>query len=65
MITANRTEAITAAKAATRAYARNPTDANAAKVEAAWGAVRRLESVSVARLWRQEKFKAAPTVRKD
>lgn len=64
MIDAIRTEALAAAKSATGAYARNPTDANAARVEAAWRAVRRLDTVSVRRLWREGNFKATPTKRK-
>ena len=50
MIETTRLEALTAARAAVRAYARNPSDRNAAKVEAAWTLVRRLDAVAV---WRQ------------
>ena len=43
--TDRRREAIEAAKLAVRAYAREPSDANAAEVEDAWRHVRKLQSV--------------------
>ena len=46
MVDTARVEALTAAKAAVRAYSKDPTDSNAAKVEAAWQAVRTLDAVS-------------------
>ena len=52
MVDSARVEALTAAKAAVRAYSKDPTDSNAAKVEAAWQAVRTLDAVSA---WRQER----------
>ena len=39
-------EAMTAAKLAVRAYARDPSSSNAAEVELAWQRVRRLQSVA-------------------
>ncbi|NNG04693.1 MAG: hypothetical protein HKM95_11405 [Inquilinus sp.] len=63
MISGQRTEALAAAKAATRAYARDPSDDNAAKVEAAWQTVRRLTTVTVQRRTRRARLKAAVTER--
>ena len=51
MIDSTRQEALTAAKAAVRAYARDPSDGNASNVEAAWTVLRRLDAVSV---WRRQ-----------
>ena len=51
-----RLEAYSAAKTAVRAYSRDPTVNNAAKVEAAWQVVRTLKAVSA---WRQ---KPSPSV---
>ena len=65
MLQENRTEALAAAKAATRAYARDPSDANAAKVEAAWQTVRRIETVTVRRRLRQVDHGNSPTPRRD
>lgn len=50
MINQSRVEALAEAKAAIRAYSRDPSDSNASKVEAAWQAVRTLDAVSA---WRQ------------
>lgn len=50
MLNESRVEALAEAKAAIRAYSRDPSDSNAAKVEAAWQAVRTLDAVSA---WRQ------------
>ena len=58
MDAAIRIEALTAAKLATRAYAKDPTDANAVKVEAAWATVRGLDTASVQRQWRQARLRA-------
>jgi hypothetical protein len=44
-------EAYSAAKAAVRAYSKDPTVNNAAKVEVAWALVRKLNAVSV---WRHK-----------
>ncbi len=65
MLQENRTEALAAAKAATRAYARDPSDANAARVEAAWQAVRRLETVTVRRRLRQAEHADRPIPPRD
>ena len=65
MLQENRAELLAAAKAATRAYARDPSDANAAKVEAAWRTVRRLETVTVRRRLRQAEFNPDPRGRQD
>lgn len=51
-----RADVLAAAKAATRAYARDPSDANAARVEAAWQTVRRFDTVAVRRRLRQAEF---------
>ena len=51
MIDSTRQEALSAARAAVRAYARDPSDGNASNVEAAWTVLRRLDAVSV---WRRE-----------
>lgn len=63
MISAKRDEAWAAAKAATHAYARDPSDENAAKVETAWRIIRRLETVTVQRRTRQARLTAATTPR--
>ena len=65
MLQENRSEVLAAAKAATRAYARDPSDANAAKVEAAWQTVRRLETVTVRRRLRQADLHPDPQRRQD
>ena len=65
MLQVNRSEVLAAAKAATRAYARDPSDANAAKVEAAWQTVRRLETVTVRRRLRQADLCPDPQTRQD
>ncbi len=41
-----RIEALTAAKVAVRAYAKDPTAGNAADVEAAWRAIRKIDALS-------------------
>jgi hypothetical protein len=51
-----RREVMTAAKLAVRAYARDPSAANAAGVELAWHHVRRLDSVA---RWRRPAVRAA------
>ena len=48
----SRVEALSAAKAAVRAYSRDPTGSNAASVEQAWKALRPLDAVSA---WRRER----------
>ena len=52
MVGNTRREALTVAKAAVRAYSRNPSEANAAQVEEAWRAVRTIDAVAA---WRQER----------
>ena len=39
------------ARAAVRAYSRDPSDSNAAHVEVAWREIRRMDGVSVWREW--------------
>jgi hypothetical protein len=51
-------EAMTAAKLAVRAYARDPSSSNAAEVELAWQRVRRLQSVAE---WRRPSTGRAPS----
>jgi hypothetical protein len=51
-------EAMTAAKLAVRAYARDPSSSNAAEVELAWHRVRRLQSVAE---WRRPRIGRAPS----
>ncbi len=46
----DRKKAFNAAKSAVNAYAKDPSDGNAARVEAAWGAVKDLQA---APLWQQ------------
>ena len=46
----DRKKAISAAKSAVKAYAKDPSDKNAENVQAAWDTVKELRSVSV---WRQ------------
>ena len=41
-----RVEALAAAKVAVRAYAKNPTESNAADVESAWRAIRKIDALS-------------------
>ena len=65
MLQENRADVLAAAKAATRAYARDPSDANAAKVEAAWRTVRRLETVTVRRRLRQADVNTDSSRRQD
>ena len=65
MLQENRAEVLAAAKAATRSYARDPSDANAAKAEAAWQSVRRLETVAVRRRLRQAGVNPDPQGRQD
>lgn len=48
----SRVEAMSAAKAAVRAYSRDPSGSNAASVEQAWKALRTLDAVSA---WRRER----------
>lgn len=50
MIDHTRVEALAEAKMAIRAYSRDPSDINAAKVEAAWQTIRTLNAVSA---WRR------------
>ena len=50
MLNQTRVEALAAAKVAIRAYSRDPSDRNAARVEAAWQTIRTLDAVSA---WRQ------------
>ncbi len=47
----DRKKAFNAAKSAVNAYAKDPSDRNAARVEAAWGAVKDLQS---APFWQQQ-----------
>ena len=55
-----RREAIEAAKLAVRAYAREPSDANAAEVEDAWRHWRKLQSVID---WRKPRSRSNPDSR--
>ena len=50
MLNQTRVEALAAAKVAIRAYSRDPSDRNAARVEAAWQTIRTLDAVTA---WRQ------------
>lgn len=52
----SRVEALSAAKAAVRAYSRDPSGSNAASVEQAWKALRTLDAVSA---WRRERQREA------
>lgn len=47
-----RVEALSEARAAVRAYSRNPTTTNAEKVEAAWRVIRTMDAVSA---WRTDR----------
>ena len=51
-------EAMTAAKLAVRAYARDPSSSKAAEVELAWQRVRRLQSVAD---WRRPSIDQTPS----
>ncbi len=50
-----RTRACDAVNAAVRDYARDPSQANAAAVEAAWRAFQKLDSISQWRQWKEER----------
>lgn len=47
MLKDNRKTVLNAAKSAVKAYAKDPTDKNAEKVQAAWDTVKELQTVSV------------------
>jgi len=47
------------ARAAVRAYSRDPSDSNAAHVEVAWREIRRMDGVSFRREWSAAKFAAS------
>lgn len=55
----NRKEAWIQAKAAVRAYSRNPSETNAVIVENAWREIRRMDSVSFWREWQTTTLSAS------
>ena len=59
MRTVNRTHAWIQAKAAIRAYSRNPSETNAVIVENAWREIRRMDSLSFWREWQATTLSAS------
>ncbi len=56
MIDPERKQAWKQARAAVRAYSKNPSDRNAAEVEVAWQEIRRMDGVSFWREWQAGKL---------
>ena len=56
MIDPERKQAWKQARAAVRAYSKNPSDRNAAEVEVAWREIRRMDGVSLWREWQAGKL---------
>jgi hypothetical protein len=56
MIDPERKQAWQQARAAGRAYSKNPSDSNAAHVEVAWRKIRRMDGVSFWRDWQAAKL---------
>lgn len=53
------------ARAAVRAYSKDPTDSNAAYVEVAWREIRRMDGVSVWREWHAARMTASESQIRD